>query len=54
MKNKDLKNVIAILDYDFGRVRVIIDNSKSYINDVDLTEPANSLLSSLEQNKLIF
>jgi hypothetical protein len=50
MENKDFKNVIAILDNDFGSLRIIKDNGTSYINDIDLTESSNNLLSSLEKN----
>src|SRR5215204_775811 len=47
-ENKNFKNVIAILDNDFGSLRIIKDgNTNVYINDVDLTNSAKNLLLSL-------
>jgi hypothetical protein len=53
---KDFKNVIAILDNDFGNLRIIKDNDNNvYINDVDLTNSAKNLLRSIvESNSKLF
>jgi hypothetical protein len=40
---RNFKNVIAILDNDFGNLRIIKDNNNVYINDVDLTNSAKNL-----------
>ena len=46
-ENKNFKNVIAILDNDFGSLRIIEDNSNVFINDVDLTNAGSNLLLSI-------
>src|SRR5688572_26970165 len=54
--NKNYKNIIAILDNDFGSLRIIKDkNNNAYINDVDLTNSAKDLLrSTVEHSCKIF
>ncbi len=48
---KNFKNVLAILDNDFGSLRIIRDSSNNvFINDIDLTISARNLLLSLVEN----
>ena len=45
------KNVIALLDNDFGSLRIVKnENSKIFINDIDLTNSGKSLLQSLNKD----
>lgn len=46
-ESKNFKNILAILDNDFGSLRIIKDNNNVYINDVDLTNSAKNLLRSI-------
>ena len=41
------KNVVAILDNDFGSLRILKDDTSSYVNDIDLTDSSKNLLSGL-------
>ena len=45
------KNVIALLDNDFGSLRIVKnENSKIFINDIDLTNSGKNLLHSLNKD----
>ena len=51
MDNSSFKNVIAVLDYDFGNLRIIKDEMNNlFINDFDLTDSSKNLLSILDMN----
>ena len=50
--NKNFKNVVAILDNDFGSLRIIKDGSRSYLNDIDLTNSSMNLLKTIESANL--
>ena len=51
MSNSSFKNVIASLDYDFGNLRIINDKmNNSFINDINLTDSSNDLLSILDKH----
>jgi hypothetical protein len=51
MNNLSFQNVIVVLDPDFGNLRIIKDEMNNiFINDIDLTESSNNLLSLLEKN----
>jgi hypothetical protein len=56
MEERNFKNVIAILDNNFGNLRIIKDdNNNMHINDVDLTNAAkNLLLSMIKYNYKLF
>ena len=48
----NVKNVIAILDNDFGNLRIIKDTDTFCINDIDLSNSAKELLTVLEKSNL--
>jgi hypothetical protein len=49
LNKKDFKNVVAILDNDFGSLRILKNNS-TYVNDIDLTDSSKNLFSVLESH----
>lgn len=47
----EFKNVLAILDNDFGSLRIIKDpNNSIFINDIDLTRSSKNLMMSLAEH----
>ncbi|HSF49433.1 MAG TPA: M20/M25/M40 family metallo-hydrolase [Nitrososphaeraceae archaeon] len=51
MNIKPFKNVIAVLDNEFGYLRIIKnDRNNLFVNDIDLSYSTNDLLDNLEKN----